>query len=438
MRTFGIGLIGLVFLSACGEPEVVLPGKREPLRLDDSAALQAAELPSETSRPIALAAQSRNSNWTQKTGSPGTRAVHPALSDTLSLAWSAPIGQGDKRRYRISADPVIADGRIFTLDSASQVVATSQTGDRLWAADLTPDRDRGGEAANGALAYGDGQLFVTSGYGLVVALDPETGDTLWSQKLQASGTGAPTIFDGLLYLVAGDATAWALEADTGRIRWQIDGSSDVANVLGGPAPAVTDKLAVFAYGTGEVQAAFRQGGLRLWSSIVAGQRRGRAAATVDDITGDPVIDGETVYVGTHSGRLIAANVNSGDRIWTLTEGALGPVWPAGDSVFAVTDLNKLVRVDAATGDVIWSADLPGFVLKRRTRRRAAIFAHYGPVVAGGRVIVASNDGQLRSFDPVDGAVLSVVEIPGGAASAPVVADGTLFVVSSKGALLAFR
>ena len=116
---------------------------------------------------------------------------------------------------------------------------------------------------------------------------------------------------------------------------------------------------------------------------------------------------------------------------------IGPVWPAGDSVFALTDLNELVRLDAGDGRRIWGTPLPNFI-KDRPRRQVRVYAHHGPIIAGGRVIVASSDGQLRSFDPRNGALVGSVEIPGGASTAPVVAGSTLYVVSKSGKLHAFR
>ena len=47
--------------------------------------------------------------------------------------------------------------------------------------------------------------------------------------------------------------AGRIEADTGRVAWQIGGSTSVSNVLGAPAPVVTSELAVFAFGSGELQ-----------------------------------------------------------------------------------------------------------------------------------------------------------------------------------------
>ena len=113
------------------------------------------------------------------------------------------------------------------------------------------------------------------------------------------------------------------------------------------------------------------------------------------------------------------------------------VWPAGNSIFLISDRSQLVRLNAADGSVVWAQDLPGFV-KDKPGRRGPIYAHYGPILAGGRIVIASNDGYLRFFNPVDGTLVHTVEVPGGATTAPVVAGQTLYVVSTKGDLHAFR
>ena len=424
----------LALLTACTDSEIILPGAREPVR-DDIAAVSAEN----TTRDAALDPQQRNASWTQAHGTPRTRTDHPALAATLTQVWASDIGQGDKRRARITANPVADAGRLFTLDSAALVSAVSEGGAVLWQRDLSPGTERAGVVSGGALALGGGRLYVTSGFGQVTALDPATGAVLWEQKLGNTGTGAPSYYDEVLYLVSGDTTAWALEADNGRIRWQIDGLADINNVAGGPAPVVTPERVVFGFGNGELQSAFRQGGLRLWNAGLGSRRAGRALSNVDDITGDPVVRGDTVYVGSFSGSFVALSLGNGERRWTAPMGAGGPAWVTPDSVYLVSDINQLVRLDASTGETVWATDLPGYVERRRPqRRRDTAYVNLGPVLAGGRLIVASTDGLLRSFDPRDGALLSSVAVSGGATTAPIVVGGTLYVVSGKGQLLAFR
>ena len=79
-----------------------------------------------------------------------------------------------------------------------------------------------------------------------------------------------------------------------------------------------------------------------------------------------------------------------------------------------------------------------FFTKNKPRKQNEIFAHHGPIIAGGRLIVASNDGQMRYFNPQNGQLLGTAPLPGGATTNPVVAGNTLYVVTTKGQLLAFR
>lgn len=426
-------------LSACSEKEEVLPGKRENLRaiLSDQDENTPETIPQNRSLPVRLSAVQNNANWTQRSGTPRTRISHPAFGRSMQMIWSAPIGAGNGRRNRITADPVVSGGIVYTLDAEAGVYATATNGSPVWNRSLVPDRDAGRDASGGGLAFGNGVLFVTSGFGHVTALDGKTGAELWQQKLNATGTGSPTVMGDVVYLVAGDSTGWALDVDSGRIRWQLDATPNTNNIVGGPAPAVTDQAAIFAFGSGEIQAAFRNGGVRLWDATISGQRRGLSRSRVADITGDPVVVGDTVYVGSHSGRMVALNVATGKRIWTATEGPMSPVWVAGGSVFLVSDRNELVRLDAADGSRIWGTKLAYFV-KDRPRKQKEMFNHFGPVLAGGRLIVASNDGTIRSFDPASGEQTGRVAIPGGATTNPVFAGGIMYVVGTNGQLFAFR
>ena len=138
---------------------------------------------------------------------------------------------------------------------------------------------------------------------------------------------------------------------------------------------------------------------RSWGAAVAGQRPGRAYAFIGDLTGEPVVSGGTIYAGTAGGRTVAIEAATGRRLWATGEGALNPPLAVGGSVFVVNDQAKLVRMDARTGEVIWKIEMPYYV-KDKPKKQIAIYAHYGPVLAGRRIVVASSDGFLRSFDAV--------------------------------------
>jgi len=439
---FAFGAIAV--LAGCADPQVILKGERLPVR---------APISSEASDPNALSAggsesapvntafeapsMAANTEWTHVAGSPTHLGGHPNLSAAPQLVWTAGIGTGNSRKHRITADPVIAGGRVFTLDSRSKVVAVSTAGETLWSRDLTPLGERNDDASGGGVAVAGGKVFATTGFGEVIAMDPATGAEAWRQALDAPASSAPTVVDGMVYVVSRDNRAWAIDANDGRVKWQLPGTPSISGVVGGSSPAVTDRVAIFPFASGELVATLRQGGVRLWGSQVSGKRRGAAYANITDITADPVVSGDVIYTGNQSGRAVALSLNSGERLWTAREGAVGPVTVAGNSVFLVSDQSELIRLDAATGEKVWGTQMPYFK-RERAKRSKAIYAHYGPVLAGGNLWIASDDGTLKSYDPETGTARATLDLPGGAASSLSVAGGTMYVLSGRGQLHAYR
>lgn len=444
MKTSTKALLGLLLLgvAACGDRELILDGERFDVRgglpkTDAQGKPIVADVAGPASRAFTAPATVNHASWTHRGGNNSHNVQHPALNRTLTPVFSVDIGQGNKRKSRITSDPVVAGGRIFTMDSASRVQATGSDGQVLWARQLVPASDKDRDASGGGLAFGDNVVVAATGFGELVALEATSGATIWRQKLEGPVTSSPTIADGRVYAITRDSGAWALDIKTGRIQWQLNGAPSSATLIGGSGPVIANRVAILPFGSGELVAALKNSGLRVWGSAVAGQRRGRAYSNISDITGDPVIADGVLYAANSGGRVVALKPSSGERIWTANEGAYSPVLPAGDSVFMVSDQGELLRLDRATGERIWGKRLPYFV-NRKVKRREAVYAHYGPVLAGGRLIVASNDGLMRSYDPATGALIGTTEVKGGAASNVSIVNGTLYVITDKGQLAAFR
>ena len=429
-----IGLLGLGV--GCSNSDPRLQGERELLDgtvfVETDARFLAEDLPD-----LRLPSPQPVPAWTHQGGNAQHIAAHAELPSELTLSWSRRIGAGDGKRHQISAAPVAQGGQVYTLDSQSMVTALDETGTILWQSELGKSSDALKDASGGGLAVGGTQLFVTTGFGTVVALDTASGAELWTKDLASYGGASPTVYDDLLYISARDGAAWAIDTSNGRIKWQVAGPTVAASHTGGPGPAVSDKYAVFPFGTGDVLASFRKGGLRSWSSGLSGARLGLASTQVRDLTGQPVIEGSSVYLASSAGRMAAVDLNTGLRIWTAKQGSQGHILVAGGAVFAVSDAGNLIRLSKDDGALIWSTPLPKFT-KKSVKSRAKIHAHYGPILAGGRLILASSDGLIRQFNPADGTLITTVDLPSGAASAPIVVNGTLYVLSTKGDLLAFR
>lgn len=373
---------------------------------------------------------------------PEQAATAPAVPETVAVAfsplWSAKVGSGETRKERANAAPALGAGRIFTLDPMSQVTATATNGAVQWTTDLTPTTDRAGDAAGGGIAFGEGMVFATTGYGELVALDPANGAVLWRQSFDAAVAGAPAVAGGKVLVSASDGTAWAVTAKTGKVAWSFPVLAATTMVEGSAAPTVTGDTAIFPFSSGAMVALNLSDGAGKWQGSVAGKRPGRAYASFSDLTGSPVVAGGMVYAGASGGGLSAFDLTTGKMVWTSPDGALNRVVVEGGALFLVNDEDQLLKLDAGSGQEIWRIDLPYFEKTRKDKRRKTITAHYGPVMVGGRLVIASTDGYIRAFDPASGKLLGRADIPKGAAATPVVAGGVLYILSQSGQLHAFR
>ena len=421
MKVRAVLYIGLIILVVgCSAKDTRLGGER---KMPDGSVFVDSKAQFLVKSPPALDLPNArlNTEWTHQGGNAQHYSGHVALSSDLTLQWVTAIGQGDGRRSEISASPVIQGDRIFTLDSTSLVTALRLDGSVIWQRNVSKAYSDVNEAFGGGLAVQGNNLFVTTGFGTVLALSVLSGEVYWEQDLTSFGGASPTVVDDLLYVPARDGAAWAIETSTGRVKWQVIGQSVQSNYTGGPGVAVSDKYALFPFGSGDLLAAFRLGGQRSWNSILSGARLGRARGQVQDLTGQPVIEGSVVYLANSSGCMAAMDLDTGLRLWTANQGSQEGIFVVGSSLFTVSDENNLIRVSKADGKLVWSTPLPNST-QTRGLRRGKTFVHHGPILSGGRLLLASSDALIRQFDPANGDLIKIIKMPSGAASAPIVVD----------------
>ncbi|MEX2520776.1 MAG: PQQ-binding-like beta-propeller repeat protein [Paracoccaceae bacterium] len=425
-----LAALGLAGCSLFEDDEETLPGVRVPVRA----------IAEERMTPPDVAAQineigqpTQNASWTQVNGGPTHALGHLAGPTSLSVAWRAKFGIGGER---LTATPVIDGGRIYTLDSESKVSAFGTGGGAQWSRDLSPDDESSDDGFGGGLALDGGRLFVTTGFGQVIALDAASGEEIWRQKLSAPARAAPSVAGGVVIAIARDNNATAFSAEDGGIRWRVPGATSGAGIYGGASAAISPGgVAILPFGSGELIAVRAANGQRLWSDVLSGGRRGLARSVISDISADPVIVGVAVIAGNQSGRLAAIDGRSGRRGWTRDFGARGPVWADAQTIYLITDNAELKRLSAQDGSTLWSTTLTEFT---DPEDREGAIAYGGPVLAGGRLIVTSGEGEVLTFDPMTGGRLSATPVSGLSGLAPVVAGGVVYVLTDVGELVALR
>ncbi|WP_245648985.1 outer membrane protein assembly factor BamB family protein [Magnetovibrio blakemorei] len=424
-------------LSACeswmgGSEAPPLPGERISV-LKHESALQP-ETTLETVE-IRLPAPSPTPDWPQSGGYANHAMHHISAAPQLSERWSTDIGAGASAGERLTATPIIADGRIFTMDTDSDVSAfDAANGKLLWRTELTPDEEDDGHIPGG-LAYENGRVFAGTGFAQVIALDAASGQIVWRKAVSGPVRSAPTARGGRVFAVALDNKLHALSALDGSLLWTHSGSAELAMLLGAASPAVDQGVVVVPYTSGELAAVKVDNGRQLWLDSLTTRRQTDATAALAHIRANPVIDRGIVFAISHSGLMVAIDLRSGTRLWEKNIGGQESFWVAGDYLFTLTGDEELLAMERNTGRILWVRSLPRW---DDIDAREGAIVWTGPLLVSDRLIVASSRGVAIAISPYTGDILGSVEMPDGVSVPPVVAGETVYFLSDDATLTAYR
>lgn len=424
-------------LSACGtldwfdSEDPPLPGERIAVRQTASTGLTAEARGVQVVLPAPVA----NADWPQSGGSAQRNIGHVAAPQTLNRVWNSKAGSGSGSSSRIVSSPIVAGGRAYTLDAGATVSAfDAGSGGLLWSINLTPENENTIDGFGGGLAYAAERVYVSNGFGRLTALSAVNGETLWETPLGAPSRAAPAVEGNRVFAVTRNNRIVAVDATSGEVLWTEQGLDQSAGMLGGAAPAAVGPAVVAPFSSGELNAYAADTGRTGWVDDLTSTRGGTALGALNDVAGDPVISDGVVYAASQSGKLVAVDLRSGERVWTRDVGGTQTPYVAGPYLFFVSGQGDLAALQKDTGDVIWSVPLGAY--RDANREEPIIWA--GPVAAGGRLLLVSDLGRLVSIDPTNGGVVAEFDLPGGATNAPVVANGTVYVLTDDAELVAYR
>jgi outer membrane protein assembly factor BamB len=397
-----------------------------------------------------------NKEWPGQGGYASNAMYHLSAPGPLKEAWTTEAGEGSGTDSRLTASPVIGGGKIFTLDSRARVFAfNAATGEPLWhksvaskghtdlsytlsfgmfGEDKSIDPTKG---FGGGIAYDAGKLFVTDGFGNLTALNAANGKKLWAVNLGVPIFTAPAVNGGRVFVASQDNHFHAYAANNGRELWDSQGIVESAGILVSTNAAISGQFVIIPFTSGELFALRVQNGRPAWSDMLTRTGNTTALSALDDIAARPVIDRDMVFAISHSGVMAAISIDSGERAWTRDIGGIQTPWVAGDYLYVLNGDGLLICLTRKEGRVKWIRQMP---------RRAdpadpddetpAVWS--GPVLVSDRLILVSSGGKIASVSPYTGKMLGQTDIPDGAFIPPVVANGTVYVLTNGARLVALR
>lgn len=344
-----------------------------------------------------------------------TGASPEKLAAPLSLLWrhTGAAARGNP------ASPVFADGTVYFASGGSLFALNAADGTTRW---QFPADGKATTFFGTTPALVAGALYVTDDNGQAYKFDAASGRLLWTAKVGGALRSAPVVSGSAVLFGSGNDHCYALDTGSGQVLW--DQATDGAVTT---SPTVTGGLAVFSSSDNNVYSLSLRTGKKAWS----------VPFDADPSLSPVVYGGGTLFV-TAGDTLYGLNPSNGARrsAFKLPTNLSAPPTVGGDGLYVITQTNTLFGLTAG-GHERW-----------RTTLDSAVAAP--PLLAGSLLLVPTQPNVLSGYDANSGALVwryvfqaSATDsqpkaATAGVFAAPILAAGTLYVVSDDGSLSAFR
>jgi len=262
-------------------------------------------------------------------------------------------------------------------------------------------------------AVADGVVFVSSRLpAAVYALNESTGIVLWSRSFGGNVESSPAVARGRVFFGCNDRYVYSLNSSTGSTIWSYSTGDDMSS-----SPAVADGKVFISSYSGKLYALDESTGELLWIHT-------RDPGEVF-LWSSPAVDMGSVYIGSSAaegGKVLAVNMTTGNLIWSyVTEGTWiysSPAVAEGRVYVGGYDSMKAYCLDASSGELLWSYDMPGSIWS-------------SPAVIHDRVFIGvfgepGSSGHVYALNSTTGDLIWMFNATNLVYSSPAVADGKVY------------
>lgn len=259
------------------------------------------------------------------------------------------LGLGDVQK-NIAPEWVTVDGQplLAAADYRGTVTLIDpSTGKRIW-------RQRLKLPISSAMGETPDALVMGSSKGDVIALSKVDGKTLWKTSVTSEVLAAPRGNQQSVAVLSLDSRLHGLDSQTGKPLWEFDASPPPLLLRGATNPLVIDgQVLLMGFASGQAGLFRLSDGQPLWVDFIARPHGRNELERMVDINGQMAHVGPMVYIVTYQGKLVAMDLATMNTVWSHDMSSYVGLVVAGDQLILADDEDNIYAVNRHTGETLW-------------------------------------------------------------------------------------
>ena len=362
--------------------------------------------------------------WIRSWGDPEPGDPAPLVEFESSLevrkVWSTSIGDG-MGKQGLSMGPAFSSGLLYAADHEGVLVAVdAESGRKAWQLKTK-------QAFSGGPGLDSDRLYMGTIDGRVIAYDRNGGAELWNSQVSSEVLAPPAAGDGIVVVRCIDGRVFGLDAVSGRRLWIHDHNVPLLTLRGNADLLVRGGVVFVGYDDGSVTSLRVADGSVIWSQTIASQEGRTELERLADIGQGMVLVASDLIVSSYKSRVVSLAADSGRLLWFKDISSATGVQVDRTNLVISERNGDLWMLDRRNGSTVWKLEQ----MTNRGLTRPAFYGNY--------VVVGDKEGYLHWLDQDIGSFVARVRADRkGFAAAPMSVGTTLFVLTHKGKLIAYR
>lgn len=311
-----------------------------------------------------------------------------------------------KEKYKLSKRDQDYDYQYFSsyIDSKEVITAVSSNSilrydlenkQKIWQIDLPIDNEI--TFLSGGIIKEKDYVIITLGNSSIYTLDYNSGELLWSKDIGTNIRSKPLLIGDNIYVQTITNKAFSIDYTTGETVWFNDFSTKLTSIFGSGHIVSAENMVILPSSHGYITALEKNTGKKIWIEKVLKPGIQKSEFTLTDIEAKMLLNDSVLYVASYNDSFIAADVNTGKRLWQREIGIYKDFWLSGNYLYAIDIDNKILAVDVNDGQIIWVSDALDNIKEDECYSK--------PFIVDGYLSVITSRGEMLLFDARTGELL---------------------------------
>lgn len=356
-----------------------------------------------------------------KDNTPKPKALKPISSkQSFKQEWTTTVGKKQELSAYLKLKPSVQGNIIYIAEPNGTVEALDKNNGKIvWSRKLQDKIVSGPTLGRDYIALGTKNS-------KIIVLHQKNGTEAWQASITSAALSKPIIVNDKLIAKTIDGNLYAFKLASGEKLWMQEHGAPGLVLQASSSPVVmNDKFLLVGYSDGKLDAVDLQTGQLLWQRSVVYANGISEVEKLVDIDTDPIVQGNTVLLGSYQGYLGAFSLETGQFIWRKPASIYKNMAVRGDTLYLTDSHDVVWAIAKQTGLVKWKQE--GLKARGLTE----------PVLIGNKLLVGDKTGMLHLLALKNGEFITHTSVQSPVTIAPKVVGNKAYVLTANGNLTSY-